>query len=283
MNQKPAYLSFKFIATLLLVAGLGLSVGLSMERQLIQKSAFEPTPSVETQVNPPAGCQATPPQTPQNLRGWSGPEVGQVSLVWDQVEGVTEYGVNYGVVENFYTASVPGVGSQQTITVSDLDPGRDYYFVVVALNDCAPSLYSQELKLTAFSEGVSKEVVYAQSVPEATATATISPKVSATATPKPEPSPATPAAVLKSEKTSPDPEPAAKTSPEKSIFKGVLPWAFGGLLFGLAIILTRKMIKSQVSQVQTQINDLSKGTEISLNQAQAIKDTIDETESLENF
>lgn len=89
-------------------------------------------------------CNAIQPGSP-SLTASTGPGKGQVTLSWIRVSPVTHYGINYGETPNYYTMGAANVGNRGSFTVSNLTPGKTYYFTVYAVNDCAVSPISYEV------------------------------------------------------------------------------------------------------------------------------------------
>jgi predicted phage tail protein len=74
---------------------------------------------------------------------------GQVTLKWNNVHNATSY--------NVYYSKFPGVNKNNgrkisnaanSITITDLEPGTTYYFVVTAVNKSGESEESEELSFT---------------------------------------------------------------------------------------------------------------------------------------
>lgn len=89
-------------------------------------------------------CGATAPQAPQSLTATAG-GIGEVNLSWLPATGaITHYLIAYGTVSGNYIYGNPNVGNVTSYTVTGLSSGVRYYFVVKAVNDCAPGPYSNE-------------------------------------------------------------------------------------------------------------------------------------------
>jgi len=88
----------------------------------------------------PAGapiCTAEKPSAPVLLsvvRNGS-----SAKLTWSKVEKATHYVIAYGTYPGLYPYGVPNTGNQTSYTVQALDPNKQYYFQVYAVNDCMPS------------------------------------------------------------------------------------------------------------------------------------------------
>lgn len=78
---------------------------------------------------------------------------GKVTLTWDNVPGATSY--------NLYMSTSPGVtrfnaykirDASNPITITDLEPGTTYYFVVTVVNESGESKESKEISYTALAD-----------------------------------------------------------------------------------------------------------------------------------
>ncbi len=101
------------------------------------------------------GCDADKPGVPLGLTAVSG-GVGQVNLSWTPPDTgtVTHYAIVYGTTSGVYLYGNYNVGNVTSYTVSGLTPGGTYYFLVRAVNDCAPGPYSsEEVGVAGFVEG----------------------------------------------------------------------------------------------------------------------------------
>ena len=90
-----------------------------------------------------AGCGGDIPLATTNLSG-------KVTLSWNNVPGAKSY--------NVYLSRSPGVTKYNShkisdatnpITISDLEPGNTYYFIVTVINDSGESAAVKELSYTA--------------------------------------------------------------------------------------------------------------------------------------
>lgn len=118
-----------------------------------------PTPSSDgtggTQGSPPTtptGCTRSTPLAPTNLRA-SIPGPGKVTLAWGESVNATHYGIVYGRSPGRYEFGAANVGYTTSYTVGNLAAGTTYYFAVFAVNDCAPSGYSNEVAAKTQSTG----------------------------------------------------------------------------------------------------------------------------------
>lgn len=299
MEDKLPKLSLKFVTLLLLLAGLGLSVGLSMERQVVQKQAAEDesTPQASedltSEVSTDGTCSVDEPDQPQNLRAWPGPEEGQVSLVWDPVSQAEDYLIQYSDDFSFWRFQVSNLGQVQTYIASELDPGADYYFWISAVNECAQSEHSNILIVKSYTEGVDTSVVYAdqidqgqfnireitpseeqqsrtseEMISESDNEASVTSEVKSPNTSEVEES----EAQLETEPRILDQPEEAKTTINinwQQILTQAGPWILGvAAIWGVVTI-----IKSRINQVSSETEDLSKGTEISLEEVKTKSDS----------
>ena len=116
---------------------------------------------------------------------------GRVTLSWDEVVGAASY--------NVYLATSPGVTALNSfkisnvsnpITITDLEPGTTYYFVVSVEDDSGASRQSKEVAYTVTDAGGSIEFgdILSQPKPEEKSVATeAEPAAAAASTTKPEP------------------------------------------------------------------------------------------------
>jgi hypothetical protein len=99
---------------------------------------------------PTSECgSAAPGSTPQLLTATSA-GTHQVTLTWSQAtDPVSNYLVAYGTASGQYQYGNPDIGGQGTTsyTVGSLASGVTYYFVVMAVNGCAASSFSNELSV----------------------------------------------------------------------------------------------------------------------------------------
>ncbi len=107
-----------------------------------------PTPTSPPSSPPgPAGppvCSAQTPTTP-TLSSVTRTSPTTAELVWTAASPVTHYSISYGTSPGNYQFGAPNVGNTTSYVVGGLDPNTNYYFVVTAVNDCAPSSASNEL------------------------------------------------------------------------------------------------------------------------------------------
>jgi len=123
-----------------------------------------PSPSPASVGGGIGGCSASAPGAPINLLAApAGP--GQVFLSWQSPgERVTHYSILYGPSSGNYLYGNPDIGKNTSYFVSGLTPAANYYFVVVAVNDCAPGPYSNEASAVA-AGGLGTEVEAAGPAP----------------------------------------------------------------------------------------------------------------------
>ncbi len=166
----------------------------------------------------------------------------QVLLSWNGSSGTTHYGIVYGIKPGVYIYGANNVGNVTSYTVSNLSPGRRYYFAVFAVNDCAPSNYSAEVASAV-------AVQYTYTSPNPTAMAYVAPTPFDQAQGKP-----TPAAQVESEfkpinpnsdalsflalkpRPSPTSSPVAASSAVSNLFLYNLLWIVVAILILLIII-----------------------------------------------
>jgi len=92
----------------------------------------------------PYSCPAPTPETPR-LISLNRPAGDKVNLTWSAVSDVTHYALAYGLINQGYTFGVANTGNVTTFQVGGLDPAQNYCFAVQAVNDCAPSAFSNQL------------------------------------------------------------------------------------------------------------------------------------------
>jgi len=103
----------------------------------------DPGPSTPSNPGPPV-CGAPTPSTP-TLTSATRTSPTTAELVWTASSPVTHYSISYGTSPGNYQFGSPNVGNTTSYVVGGLDPNTNYYFVVTAVNDCAPSSASNEL------------------------------------------------------------------------------------------------------------------------------------------
>lgn len=78
-----------------------------------------------------AAYASSGPVGPNELRAASGPDVGQVTLMWKRVDlNVTNYSLAYGTSSGKYTYGADKIGNIVTYTVKYLSPGQRYCFLL---------------------------------------------------------------------------------------------------------------------------------------------------------
>lgn len=101
-----------------------------------------------TQISPSpvigGACVSNRPLNPTNLTV-EALNTHQASLSWNPQTNATHYGIVYGLKPGVYLYGAANVGNTSSYTVSGLAAGNRYYFAVFAVNDCAPSDYSNEV------------------------------------------------------------------------------------------------------------------------------------------
>lgn len=68
----------------------------------------------------------------------------KATLTWTKVDKATHYVIAYGTYPGLYPYGVPNTGNQTSYAVEALDPNKKYYFEVIAVNDCMPSVPSTQ-------------------------------------------------------------------------------------------------------------------------------------------
>lgn len=92
----------------------------------------------------PFSCGAATPQGAPTLTSLSPAGTGQMTLSWTAVSGVTNYALSYGLTPGNYLYGVTNTGNTTSFTVGELDPGKNYCFAVLGVNDCASGPLSNE-------------------------------------------------------------------------------------------------------------------------------------------
>jgi len=117
---------------------------------VVGRSTVQPTPSEGS------ACGQAAPAVPANFTVQSGPGRGEVTLKWNKVANATHYAVSYGSGPGNYQYGSPDIGDTNQFVVTGLVPGRQYYFVVTAVNGCASSGYTNIIATTAGYGTISK-------------------------------------------------------------------------------------------------------------------------------
>jgi len=124
----------------------------------------EPTP---TPVPSSPACGLDAPGAPSGPTASPGGLPGEVLLSWTAPsDTLTHYAVLYGLASGDYLYGNWNVGTATTYTVSGLVPGQSYYFTVMAINDCAPGPYAEEVLGTATSGALPPGIVPNESAVE---------------------------------------------------------------------------------------------------------------------
>jgi hypothetical protein len=95
----------------------------------------------------PGSCTTSAPAAPQLTSAVANAN-NQITLTWtDSANPVSYYLVSYGNVSGQYIYGNPNVGNQgtTTYTINSLATATTYYFIVRAVNGCAPSNASNEV------------------------------------------------------------------------------------------------------------------------------------------
>jgi hypothetical protein len=99
-----------------------------------------PTPVTTTTTSTSSAgapvCSKDKPGTPSLI---SVVKTGSKAIItWTKVDKATHYMLSYGTEYGNYPYGVSNTGNVTSYTVNALDPSREYYFVVYAVNDCMP-------------------------------------------------------------------------------------------------------------------------------------------------
>lgn len=107
-----------------------------------------------------SACTLPTPDAPSGLTAFPGGLPGEVLLSWTaSPDTLTHYTVLYGPAPGDYVYGNWDIGITTTYTVSGLVPGESYYFTVMAVNDCAPGPYAEEVLGTATSGASPPELI----------------------------------------------------------------------------------------------------------------------------
>ena len=99
----------------------------------------------ENYDQPKVNCTQQPPSVPSQLTAIPGPGLGEVTLSWKLPSlGVTNAAIHYGVSPGYYQFGIPSIGRKEKFVISNLEPGKTYYFSVSATSMCAVSPLSGE-------------------------------------------------------------------------------------------------------------------------------------------
>lgn len=125
--------------------GNGADFGLSAAPYLARNSNYTCAGKKDDGFSPPGPgsppvCDSARPIPPELIsvvrKGTS------ATLTWKAVSNATHYSIIYGNEPNKYIYGVANTGNVTTFTVNALDLNTKYYFAVIAVNDCMPSLPS---------------------------------------------------------------------------------------------------------------------------------------------
>jgi len=120
----------------------------------------------------PITCQNTPPTSPQLLSVTPLTQTA-VKLTWTKVPSATHYAVSYGTKSGQYTFGISNTGDTASFAVKELDVNTRYYFVVQAINACAPSEKSNEVSAKTDLSYPNKPVESVLSAIDSTASAVV--------------------------------------------------------------------------------------------------------------
>jgi hypothetical protein len=93
----------------------------------------------------PSPKPCSQPPAVSGLKAVSGPGFGEITLYWNDAAEADYYTVTYGLVSRGYIYGAPNIGKTNQYIVSQLSPGRTYYFVITSVNSCGSSGYSAEI------------------------------------------------------------------------------------------------------------------------------------------
>jgi hypothetical protein len=82
-------------------------------------------------------CTSTKPGTPTLLSAVK--HGSSATITWTAVNDATHYTIFYGTTPGDWKYSVLNTGKVTSFTIGALDPSKQYYFEVRAVNNCAPS------------------------------------------------------------------------------------------------------------------------------------------------
>lgn len=99
--------------------------------------------STAPQAKPPK-CTVTTPNAPKLLSVVPLTQTS-VMLEWTKIDQATHYAVSFGTQSSSYTFGVPNTGNTTSFVIGQLSPNTNYFFVLQAINDCAPSKLSNEV------------------------------------------------------------------------------------------------------------------------------------------
>ncbi len=111
----------------------------------LHKGIYHINPKVGGVAEPSPSPVCVAPGAPGSVWGESGPAAGQATLHWQSVDNANYYTITYGLSSGGYIYGAPNIGAGTQYTISQLTPGRVYYFVLTAVNSCGSSGYSKEV------------------------------------------------------------------------------------------------------------------------------------------
>jgi len=126
----------------LVVALLALSVGILVNRMDVSQD-------IRKQA---AGTECEAPLAPGNVKARSGEEPGTILFSWLTSLYTDHYAISYGMESGNYEYGLVNVGTIRQVLVQYLEPGKTYFFVVAAVNECDSSPYSFEVAAVATAE-----------------------------------------------------------------------------------------------------------------------------------
>lgn len=133
----------------------------------------------------PESMPVSGPVGKQNLWAKSGPNYGEVTLYWQNVDSAEDYHLVYGTKPGMYQYGALNIGKSGRFTVSYLVPGAKYYFALIPMVANVP-LYTTpsvgmraKIKVEMVNIGGTESTVKAE-----TKAVTVTPKASPTPTTK---------------------------------------------------------------------------------------------------
>lgn len=79
------------------------------------------------------------PAIPDNIKAVSGPNTGEITLTWDKSERADYYRIAYGQSSKNYEYGALNIGNTDSYVVKNLSSGKNYYFILLAVNNCGTS------------------------------------------------------------------------------------------------------------------------------------------------
>jgi hypothetical protein len=98
----------------------------------------------------PGACGDPIPLPPQNISATSivsAEKESSVVLRWSLPLEVTSTALSYGVKSGEYIYGIPTLPTGNEFKINNLEPGREYYFVMQSTQGCSQSAFSDEVKV----------------------------------------------------------------------------------------------------------------------------------------